>query len=301
MHVAHIAMKTLQQVAVRDQAAITTKKICDFLNGRNTADTPLNGGDYSSLWSRARVATVRLSREIKIEWKPSGNADNDIPTLNVNGSLIDENVEYRTKGAVRAKMTSCLANKPSQGKVFKATSLCPASNNYMRDGRHLRFADWRFIHRARLNCVALNGVIRTRNELDKRCRKCNHTLETLPHVINHCPASMQLIRQRHDDIQALLVRGIPPTLGEIREDQRVPQVNSNLRPDVVIFDENNKKVTMVDIACPFENGANALSATRAGKMNKYEPIAAQLRTNGYSIKLYALVVGALGITQIICC
>ncbi|GIY90126.1 retrovirus-related Pol polyprotein from type-1 retrotransposable element R2 [Caerostris extrusa] len=53
--------------------------------------------------------------------------------------------------------SSQLMNKASQGKVLKLVSLSPSSSHFMSDGSYTRFADWRFIHRARLNQVHLNG------------------------------------------------------------------------------------------------------------------------------------------------
>ena len=56
----------------------------------------------------------------------------------------------------------------------------------MRTGLHTPFCDWRFIHRARLGVVPLNATRRFGTG-DRRCRRCGHALETLPHVKNHCP------------------------------------------------------------------------------------------------------------------
>ncbi|GIY85225.1 retrovirus-related Pol polyprotein from type-1 retrotransposable element R2 [Caerostris extrusa] len=60
-----------------------------------------------------------------------------------------------------------------------------ASSHFVADGVYTRFADWRFIHKARLNLVPLNGQPWKVGN-DKLCRRCNQWSETLPHVINHC-------------------------------------------------------------------------------------------------------------------
>lgn len=88
---------------------------------------------------------------------------------------------------------------------------------------------------------------------------------------------------------------MPPAVRELaRVEVAVPLTGSPLKPDLVIFDQANKSAVIVDIACPFDNGSDALEVKRAEKRDKYEPLADLLRVRGYRVVVDALVVGALG-------
>ncbi|GIY44230.1 uncharacterized protein CDAR_27071 [Caerostris darwini] len=41
---------------------------------------------------------------------------------------------------------------------MECVALSPSSSHFITDGKYTRFADWRFIHKARLNLVPLNGA-----------------------------------------------------------------------------------------------------------------------------------------------
>lgn len=154
-----------------------------YLNGSLENKFGRDGGAIASLWTRVRNATRRLRAKMSISWNFS---DEDVTIQ------IDESTHHRSsleralKSQVRSGYLDKILAKPDQGKVLKCSSLDPASNHFLRWGFATRFADWRFIHRARLDCVPLNATKRWQHGGDKRCRKCGYTLETLPHVVNHC-------------------------------------------------------------------------------------------------------------------
>ncbi|KAM7174680.1 uncharacterized protein RBU57_001206 [Macrochelys suwanniensis] len=156
-----------------------------------------------------------------------------------------------------------------------------------------RFADWRFIHRARLNCLPLNGAVRHGNR-DKRCRKCGYVAETLPHVLCSCKPHARAWQLRHNAVQDRLVKAINPRLGQVTVNRAVPGTDSQLRPDIVITDEVGKKIILVDVTIPFENRTPAFRAARARKLEKYAPLADTLRSKGYEVHTDAFLVGALG-------
>lgn len=161
---------------------------------------------------------------------------------------------------------------------------------------------FRFIHRARLNLFNLNGINRWNkagnvNPWPVECRRCKSESETLPHVLCHCRMHMSgPIMARHDNIQNRIVAAVKrqnPGI-EIRVNQTMRQSNSRVRPDIVITDHQKRKITILDVACPFENGQNAFETTRALKIAKYTPEANEMRTLGYEVVLDAIIVGALG-------
>ncbi|KAH1182028.1 hypothetical protein KIL84_009782 [Mauremys mutica] len=199
-------------------------------------------------------------------------------------------------GSAAARGTVCKEmrkKKPDQGKAFEVTSKWDSSNHFLPSGSFISFTDWRFIHRARLNCVPLNGAIRHGNP-DKRCRKCGYTMETLPHILCSCRPHGRAWQLRHNAVQDHLVKAIAPHLGEIAVNRAIPGTDSLLHPDIVVTDEDRKKIILVDVTVPFENRTTAFRQARARKLEKYAPLADTLRAKGYEVYTDALIVGALG-------
>ncbi|KAL1415238.1 hypothetical protein MTO96_029508 [Rhipicephalus appendiculatus] len=77
-------------------------------------------------------------------------------------------------------------DEPFQGKAMACVAADLANSHFMRSGRYARFKEWRFIHRARLNLLPLNGTRTWVPAAAKRCRRCGYGEETLPHVLCHC-------------------------------------------------------------------------------------------------------------------
>lgn len=201
----------------------------------------------------------------------------------------------RLRSAVTFYYLDSLLRKPDQGKVFEVSSRDGVSNHFMRGGSFTRFADWRFIHRARLDVLPLNGARRW-GEGDRRCRRCGGAAETLPHVLGHCGVHSAAIQLRHDAVLHRLWKAcrLP---GEVRVNQRVEGVHGELRelrPDLVVRHEQSKSVVICDVTVPFENRSVAFEEARARKVIKYAALAEDLRQQGYRVVVTALVVGALG-------
>lgn len=205
-------------------------------------------------------------------------------------------VVRRLRSAVVSHYRERLLRKPDQGKVYEVTSRTKEGNHFLRDGKFTRFAEWRFIHRARLDVLPLNATKRWMTDVDKRCRVCGAGLETLPHVIQHCGPHSVAITARHDAILDRLVRvnRTPGVAAVNRSVRGVDQEHARLRPDLVIRDEAARKITIIDVAVPFENRLTAFDDARGEKLMKYHPLAENLRRQGYEVIVDAFLVGALG-------
>ncbi|XP_074974093.1 ubiquitin-conjugating enzyme E2 E3 isoform X1 [Caretta caretta] len=199
--------------------------------------------DIASLWSCASNATRRLGKRISYRWEwceerqelgvlvpQIRSDDNTIVTLSARGML-----ERTLKAAIYSLYMETLKCKPDEGKAFGLTSKWDASNHFLAGGGFTHLADWWFIHRARLNCVPLNGAIRHGNR-DKRCRKCGYSNETLHHVLCSCKPHSRAWQLHHNAIQNCLVKAIAPCLGEVAVNTAIPGTDSQLRPDVVVTD-----------------------------------------------------------------
>ena len=263
----------------------TTQDLASYLNGERMRD---DGGGVSSRTTRTRVATCALRRRAAVSWRPT-----DPPALQVAGSDIQPGREARAlRDAARQADLAALTSLPQQGKVMACVADQPVSSHYMYSGSFTRFAEWRFVHRARLSLVPLNAYRHTQG--DRRCRRCGYAQETLPHVLNHCLGHHREAYQlRHDALLTRLQRATPVFAGDIvRINQRVPGCDSPLRPDLVVT--RGDQVIMADVTVAFENRPEALRAAAEEKVSKYSGLVDELRQQGKQASVHALVVGSLG-------
>ena len=264
----------------------TPADMAQYLNGATMRD---DGGGVSCRTTRTRVATVALRRSAAVSWRPA-----DPPSLQVEEKDVPPRREARAlRDATRQAEAAALTNLPQQGKVMACVADQPVSSHYMYNGSFTRFAEWRFVHRARLGLVPLNAYTR-RAGADRRCRRCGYPQETLPHVSNHCLAAhAEAYQLRHNAILARLERATPVFPGDsVRVNQRVPGLDSPLRPDLVVT--RGDRVLLVDVTVAFENRPEALRAAAAEKETKYAGLVAELRRQGKVASVHALVVGSLG-------
>ncbi|KAG5867674.1 hypothetical protein JTB14_024941 [Gonioctena quinquepunctata] len=118
-------------------------------------------------------------------------------------------------------------------------------------------------------------------------------MSEVPHVLNHCRMHSAAWQKRHN-AEDRLVKTIPNRLGTVQVNRQVPHTNSNIRPDIVIVNGIEVKITIVDVTISFENEPQALTIARDLKREKYSGLAEDLRSQGYDTSVDALIVGALG-------
>nr|XP_045619587.1 uncharacterized protein LOC123771180 [Procambarus clarkii] len=178
------------------------------------------------------------------------------------------------------------------GKVMSVVSQEKASSHFMRDGEYTTFADWCFIHRARLNLLPLNGA-NPRPNANKPCLRCAWQNETLPHIMCHCITYSDAYRRRHNalvDSQDNCLR--TPLESNIRKS--VCPKSSVLKPDLVI--EKNNKLLIIDVTCSFESMGDAFADARTEKETKYADLAVEMRAlpRYNRVTVHAFIVGLLG-------
>nr|XP_034184632.1 uncharacterized protein T26G10.4-like [Osmia lignaria] len=301
--VANIARYSLEAAASGKLCrAPTGRDLAQYLSGSLAGDWSRPTTGRSSFWSRVRSAALRSGARLGFRWEwCDDRGELAVVMESRNGRRVvvppqaKAHVITRMRAAVTEHYLSSLLRKPDQGKVFQATTQHAASNRFMRGGAFIRFADWRFIHRARLDVLPLNGARRWGSD-DKRCRRCGYTLESLPHVLCHCGPHSAARQRRHDNLVTRLSRAIRLP-GEIRVNRRIPGAtgeSSALRPDIVVTHEASRTVVLVDVTVPFENTMQAIADARLEKINKYKDLADSLRGRGYKVYLDAFIVGALG-------
>jgi hypothetical protein len=103
-------------------------------------------------------------------------------------------------------------------------------------------------------------------------------------------------QMRYNNIVSRLAAAIHAP-GTVSLDRRVKGAagdNAHLRPDIVVHDVEGRRIVIVDVAVPFENGAAACDEAREEKVRKYHSLAKNLRGAGYVVEVAAFLVGALG-------
>lgn len=298
--VRHVALNTLRAVVkTKLRRQINNMDLVNYLNGEG------NGvGGNRSFWARVRRSTKELKKLFDLSWhwnealeeiqlthpKPSNN-----PAETSTCTALRQRVCRDLREATRHYFLKRLLQKPDQGKVFEISTQFSSSNHMIRNGAFTRFADWRFIHRARLDCVSLNATKRF-SDGPQNCRRCPAAKETLPHVISCCHHHSLARHLRHNAIAARITKAIPQRLGTVRENQQVPGFTGEriLRPDIVVINEEEKRLILCDVTVAFENRYAEFRRARQEKIDKYTPIVNHFRAAGWTTELDAIVVGALG-------
>eukprot|EP00644_Phytophthora_capsici_P019536 jgi/Phyca11/133576/e_gw1.569.1.1 len=107
--------------------------------------------------------------------------------------------------------------KPDQGKTARVHG--GVGSAFLTRPRGMWESDYRFAVAARLNVVdTVNTLSRRRLRAHDRCRypACRWK-ETLAHVLNHCPGTMDAVRGRHDDALKEIEHTLRASSGDRRE------------------------------------------------------------------------------------
>jgi hypothetical protein len=300
--VSTIAWRSVKRAVQRTLAdpQVSEEQVAAYLSGAPLA-RPSNS--FATIWSHARNASSRLSGKISdFKWCWSTELGRlavniPMPDLQPDRILVDsaarKTLQSKLRRGVQHHYLKNLTAKPDHGKVFLASSADPASNHFIHDGRHTRFCDWRFVHRARNGVLPLNGCLRGLPDRAKQCRRCNYELESIAHVLCHCLPHQRAWNNRHRSVLLHLVDNMEDT-SNLTIEKTVRGTNSRLMPDLVILDRQRMKATIIDVACPFDNKRDALDAKRLEKVTKYQPLADTLKSQGFTAECDAVVVGSLG-------
>ncbi|GFQ63839.1 uncharacterized protein TNCT_482991 [Trichonephila clavata] len=169
-------------------------------------------------------------------------------------------------------------------------ALSPASTHFLTEGKFTCFADWCFVHKARLNLFPLNANKIWKDPQEKLCRRCGRWDETLPPVINHCPMHSDAWQKWHN---AILKRN----QAAVSFKEKVLSVNQvvdgGLRPDLVA--EVGGELFILDVTIPFENRRPAFNQARLRKVEKYRPLINFFKARGWNkVQIIPIIVGSLG-------
>ncbi|XP_049266997.1 uncharacterized protein LOC125756377 [Rhipicephalus sanguineus] len=240
-----------------------------------------------SVWTEARKASRRLDVTWQLfeEGGISITCGDDTLTPKHRTKVV-RTLRYR----MMCSRDRALHEKPNQGKAMECVAADPCSSHFMRSGGFTRFCDWRFIHKARLGLLPVNGARPWASTAGKRCRVCGYAMETLPRVLGHCMRHSVAYTSRHNSIVNRVKHAACRNFTVTHENR--PVGDTNLRPDLVLA--RGEEAIIVDVTCPFENRLEAFEAARTVKERKYQPVRDYLLRRYQRVSIEAIVVGMLG-------
>ncbi|XP_077484478.1 LOW QUALITY PROTEIN: uncharacterized protein T26G10.4-like [Amblyomma americanum] len=152
----------VRDLAKRAVTEVTTKRlgrevteadVAAYISGETEGDFRARATQLKSVWAEARKA----SRRLEVTWEMQEYGPH------ITCADVTLAPKHRTKVVMKlrsidtAARNHSLQQKPNQGKVMECVAADPSSSHFMRSGLFTRFCDWRFVHRARLNLLPLNG------------------------------------------------------------------------------------------------------------------------------------------------
>ena len=233
---------------------------------------------------------------------------------------VDEDPE-RFRERIANKRKEEWENKQMQGQYLRQTK------DIAQNG------SWQWLMRGELKketegmlMAAQDQALRTRyiqNKIDGQadispmCRKCNQKMETINHIISECPALAQNeYKRRHDTVAKTLHWKIckeynlpssdkwyehtPEKVVEnnrakilwdydVRTDHRIQA----RKPDLILVNKENQKVTLIDVAIPWDT--RVVEKSRE-KVEKYQDLKIEIRRLWQSeVEVVPIIVGALGL------
>ena len=256
---------------------------------------PASRGDVSTIWSR--VQNFVGDRQIRLH----GGTDGDPTPTSISIGPRDFSGNFRKillqelqKERVHFHHQQWL-DAPEQGGLAQPLGCASESNCWLRDCRYLRYREYRFAIKARLNLLPVAAQKRKFGKpvSETRCGGCTGNIETLQHCLNVCTRNMPAMRARHNRIVDRLSEAIPGSLGTKYLDQTVLHCEGQGRPDIVILNEEAKKAYLVDVAIPWGSEEN-LKASRERKVEKYSGTKNCPEQKGFEVLLEGFLVGSLG-------
>ena len=155
------------------------------------------------------------------------------------------------------------------------------------------------------------NLVRWGKLISDKCKKCSNR-ETLHHVLNACSVALEEGRYtwRHDNILLYIVETIQEGVKQINETIQIqtdlnpgpcpkngistipPQCTTTpLIPDICVFWEDRRKLTIIELSVPFESNVDK---AHAYKESKYTHMITDIESNGYEVKFCAIEIGSRG-------
>ncbi|KAE9160588.1 hypothetical protein PF005_g31581, partial [Phytophthora fragariae] len=193
------------------------EELCELLLNSQLGTSPdappkRRNGDIGSLWVDVQRHLRTLG--LKLATAPAcTDTGSEAATLQLRVPHHDKWLDHRTvlrhvKLHIKHRHWSKWAAMRDQGKTARTHG--GAGSGFLTRPRGMWEADYRFAVAARLNQLDTHSVLKRRRlRAHDHCRQpgCSRA-ETLAHVLNHCPGTMDAVRGRHDDALKTIERAL---------------------------------------------------------------------------------------------
>ena len=208
----------------------------------------------------------------------------------------------------------------------------PMHGQFLRQTKDLASSDtWQWLQRGELKketegmiMAAQDQALRTRyiqraidgTNISPKCRKCNDKDETINHITSECSALAQTqYKKRHDTVArtvhwSLCKKYQMPCSNKWYEHQpesvtenenakllwdygiRTDRVIQAHRPDLTLVDKTNNKVSLIDVAVPWDS---RVLLKEQEKRDKYQDLRVEVRRLwNMPVEIVPIIIGALG-------
>ena len=270
--------------------------ILAYLNRRDIGCLKRRGKkvDIRSLWSElpGNLSTSKTQIET--------GSDGSYIVKKADGSDLDQkNIIRSIKQHMAGLQRDVWKEMVDQGKSVAYQTA--DSNTFLRGPTRLKPEEVKFALRARASQLPTRAYLK-KIQVSKvsRCRHCTADPETIAHILNHCPHNLDSkIKARHDKALERITTAIKNSVANrgktLKIDSCPEDMETLLRPDIILRDDKRKKMTIADVAVVFEDyKKNSFGAARINKEEKYQSLKTHYEKRGYRVTVQALVYGSLG-------
>uniref|UniRef100_A0A4W5LMV1 ribonuclease H n=1 Tax=Hucho hucho TaxID=62062 RepID=A0A4W5LMV1_9TELE len=232
-------------------------------------------GEYAKLWLRAggeQDQTPILGGQLATEEKgtdKAGRGGND------DGSVPRRTQSCKKPSNWRLREFEGWAALPVQGTGIEMFLNDGTSNGWLADPAKVCFNQRQYMAalQVRANVYPTREALaRGRNKTEAKCRRCDHKLETVSHILGQCNSVKAARIRRHDLICELLTGEAVKCGWTVSKEVKVKTPEGRLRiPDLVMV--KGDKGVIVDVTVRFERNEDSLEKGRKEKVEKYLPIA----------------------------
>ncbi len=158
-----------------------------------------------------------------------------------------------------------------------------------------------FAVNASIDTLATNANLkRWGKRRNAKCDMCSQR-ETLHHVLNNCDCMLERYTWRHNSVLNYIISLVQIESETMYSDlagmmtgcSTIPTdvVITSQRPDLVIVNRAEKKITLLELSIPFEQN---IETTHQYKTDRYSNLIVDIESNGFNVKYYAIEIGSRG-------
>ena len=258
------------------------------------------------------VATIKLKREEQLHRPKFQPMTFVCDVMAEDPGVIKRGLVMRSKARVTKEDTTTRRDHaeslPRQGQMMRlaqdeaegiwSTAVCSLDSECLKFA--LNAATDTLPHNANL------AVWRMGQGISDKCKLCERK-QTLIHVLNDCPIALKLRRynHRHDSVLTKIVEFVETCslenttiIYDLPDNpyQFPPHISTtDLRPDIVIWSNSTKELTIVELTVCFETSFNEAISR---KTLKYINLMEEAQTKGYNAQILTLEVGSRSILNL---